>query len=292
MKLIAITGSGRSGSTLLSLLLSQDGQVFNLGQMRHLARAYQANAPCSCGQTLQDCEVYSRLFADPRAPEPDVLDQRLRAFFKAAKRAGDWSSDRTLSALGTSQAEALSDLSTCLDILSDLTGCTTFVDSSKMPEMALALELAKPGSLYALNLIRDPRAVAVSWHKKSPRLLSTVRSIREYSARQARLQSWAPALGDRFHRMKYEDFAADPVDALSKATSWAGLAPPEMFHSSHEAMLSWDRQHLFPPANESVLAKRPEALTVSESVSWKGREYAHLHLLTRVLAPRDMKPYD
>ena len=36
LKVIAISGSGRSGSTLLSLLLSQDNSVFNLGQMRHL----------------------------------------------------------------------------------------------------------------------------------------------------------------------------------------------------------------------------------------------------------------
>ena len=40
LKVIAICGSGRSGSTLLSLLLSQDTSVFNLGQMRHLNRAY------------------------------------------------------------------------------------------------------------------------------------------------------------------------------------------------------------------------------------------------------------
>ena len=44
MKIIAICGSGRSGSTLLSLLLSQDRSVFNLGQLRHLWRAFERDA--------------------------------------------------------------------------------------------------------------------------------------------------------------------------------------------------------------------------------------------------------
>ncbi len=291
MKLIAITGSGRSGSTLLSLLLSQSKDVFNLGQLRHLASAFLLNAPCSCGQTLQNCAVYQRVFADPRAPDPVEFDRRLKSFFKAAKKVKAWSVETELANLEANHSEALHELSALLDVISEVTACTTFVESSKMPEMALALELARPGSLFALNLIRDPRAVAVSWHKKSPRLMSTARSIREYSARQARLGAWAPSLGDRFHTMRYEDFAADPVRALSKVATWAGLPPPGMFHSKYDAVLSWDQQHLFPPANESVLAKRSEALTVSESVSWKGKENAHIHLLTRILAARDVKPY-
>ena len=59
LKVIAISGTGRTGSTLLSLLLSQDNSVFNLGQMRHLNRAYEDNVHCSCTEKLQDCVVYS-----------------------------------------------------------------------------------------------------------------------------------------------------------------------------------------------------------------------------------------
>ena len=59
MKIIAISGSGRTGSTLLSMLLTQHESVFNLGQMRHLERAYTRNAPCSCLHPLQECPIYS-----------------------------------------------------------------------------------------------------------------------------------------------------------------------------------------------------------------------------------------
>lgn len=60
-KVIAISGTGRTGSTLLSQLLSQDPAVFNLGQLRHLARAYADDAPCSCGKSLQSCEIYGQI---------------------------------------------------------------------------------------------------------------------------------------------------------------------------------------------------------------------------------------
>ena len=64
VKIIAISGSGRSGSTLLSLLLSQDARVFNLGQLRHLWRSYEDNEPCSCSQSLQSCEIYADIVVD------------------------------------------------------------------------------------------------------------------------------------------------------------------------------------------------------------------------------------
>ncbi|MEM7752319.1 MAG: sulfotransferase [Pseudomonadota bacterium] len=295
MKIISITGSGRTGSTLISLLLSQGSDVFNLGQFRHLAAAYHKNPPCSCGQTLRDCAVYSQVFADPGVAayiqdEPG-LDRRLRSFFKDAKKAKDWSDPSTLASLRASHADMLAEITTLLDVISRVTGNTCFVDSSKIPEMALVFELAKPGALYSLNLVRDPRAVAVSWHKKSPRLLRTARHIRDYAARQRRLAAWGATLGARFHVMRYEDFAADPRPELAKAAHWAGLTLPEVFHGSHSGTLNWDRQHLFPPANEAVLAKRAVNLEVAESVSWKDDKHRRLHNLTRLLAPQETRSY-
>ena len=67
-KVIAISGSGRTGSTLLSLLLSQDSSVFNLHQMRYLWRAFDNDETCSCGQNLKSCEVYGRAL---EADRPD-----------------------------------------------------------------------------------------------------------------------------------------------------------------------------------------------------------------------------
>ena len=72
-KVIAISGTGRTGSTLLSQLLSQDPSVFNLGQLRHLSRAYAKDAPCSCLQSLTHCDVYKGI--DPADDLGQVIEQ-------------------------------------------------------------------------------------------------------------------------------------------------------------------------------------------------------------------------
>ena len=60
-KIVLISGSGRTGSTLLSLLLSQHKDVFNLGQLRDLPEAWGQDAPCTCGHTLTTCPVWSEV---------------------------------------------------------------------------------------------------------------------------------------------------------------------------------------------------------------------------------------
>ncbi|MGA8204386.1 MAG: hypothetical protein WB812_07685, partial [Woeseiaceae bacterium] len=92
MKVVAIVGSGRSGSTLLSLMLSQDSGVFNLGQSRHLFRAFANGEPCSCGVSLRDCPVYGELVPAARAAAGADADPETagRAWLKGAARLADW----------------------------------------------------------------------------------------------------------------------------------------------------------------------------------------------------------
>ena len=82
-KIVAISGSGRTGSTLLSVLLSQDKSIFNLGQLRDLWTAWAANARCSCGHRLGDCPVYSVVIREAFGEPPDAQLQQMRGQMKA-----------------------------------------------------------------------------------------------------------------------------------------------------------------------------------------------------------------
>jgi len=58
--IIYIMGTGRSGTTILEVLLTNNARIVGAGELKHIFRdGFLANRQCSCGHATLDCAMWS-----------------------------------------------------------------------------------------------------------------------------------------------------------------------------------------------------------------------------------------
>lgn len=155
VKLVYITGTGRSGTTLLGRLLGEAEGFVHVGEaMGYFFDASRHDRPisCACGRGARECAFWSSI---PAIENPDavalgtgfqrvVAMPRLLAPYRSAGLEADVATYR----------RALVEL---LEQIRDATGCDTVVDTSKWPANPLLLEGAPEVEVYVIHLVRDGR---------------------------------------------------------------------------------------------------------------------------------------
>ena len=95
-----------------------------------------------------------------------------------------------------------------------------------------------------------------------------------WKKRQLKLNNWSQFFGNNFATMKYEDFTQEPKNLLLKIYDFIKIADKKYFENSSKKQfkISWNNQHLLPPANERVLSEKQETFLVAPSEKWKTEE--------------------
>jgi hypothetical protein len=222
LKVLCITGWCRNGSTIVGNVLNELPGFFHVGELHFLwknAAGRGANNLCGCGRPLPKCTIWSQILPLGRPAGisaeayADVVIARQRACVRTRHT---WRVLRH--GLYDDGIREHADLMhQTYHAIAKRTGAAVLVDTNKLPgESALVSHLAGIESYY-VHLIRDPRAVAGSWHQ--PKDYAYAMSSSMSTAYWYGFNLAAAALTRRHSTrsltVRYEEFIANPAAILA-----------------------------------------------------------------------------
>jgi hypothetical protein len=250
VKVLAIIGRGRSGSTILDNILGEIDGFFSAGEVHNLwKRGLVRGHSCGCGRSLATCQVWM-----------DILDQvrwRFGGPLPPSERVVEWQDTLVRPSLAAklvnetreSVVAPLADYVTLLDCLytsiAEVTGARVIVDSSKRPAHAALLHLPVHISPYLLQLVRDPRAVSYSRTRvkadvdeREMKRDGPVRSALRWRERNREAELVRRRYSaDSSLLMRYEDFVADPRASITDILNLVGETAENPVSQDKEVLL-------------------------------------------------------
>lgn len=173
-RVVSIIGSGRSGSTILDILLGSHINIEGVGALSKLPRSGwtpDEDRRCSCGAPIHACpywiDVHERWIETVGA---DGLERYIGLQDRFEHSSRRWPrvlfEDHVPSAAFRSYAEMTAAL---YRSISDVSGKPVILDSSKKPIRTYALLATGTIDVRVLHLVRDGRGVVWSRSKSLPR---------------------------------------------------------------------------------------------------------------------------
>jgi len=243
IKVLFIGGCGRSGSTLLDMMLGQVPGFFSAGELRHFwVRGFRENQLCSCGAVFRECALWSEVVREAFGGFDGVdfegviaaqrAVDRLKHLFKVARGTGSREFNSNLGRYGRESARLYA-------AIGKVSGCTVIVDSSKTPTHGFFLKGLPEIDLSTVLLVRDSRAAAFSWMRRKSR--PEIRGKNELMPRHSPVTSalvWNARnyfvellgrTGSPLIKVRYEDLVAAPEKHLRDIVDFAAPPAPPVF---------------------------------------------------------------
>lgn len=277
-----LASSGRTGSTLLDLLLGNHPEVIGLGEVHrlHLWAAAPGEHTCSCGRPVPGCPFWSRvrdrLAADLGRPDLDLaafptcvpkpasgLHRRVPRLLDLLRAAGTGWMWRTAARAAPSvraEREATRNSLAVFRAVAAVSGRPVLVDSTKDAGRLACLELEAPGLLRVIHQVRDGRAVAASAMRRDGVPMETAaRSWRRVNGNLLLVLRRFPA--ERVIRTRYEDLCASPESEMDRILRFLGAGP-----ARPGAVLRKEEAHII---GGNPMRYRRDETTVAADERWR-----------------------
>ena len=228
-RLVYIAGYGRSGSTLLDIVLGDHPDLASVGALHNLPAWLEGDLPCACGKPFSRCPFWSAV-GEKAGPIMLVTDEDQRAIEgRSALVRRLWRGrDSQLDERYTRSQRAL------WSALRQVSGAEVVVDSSKSAGETLGRPLALRRMLglevTIIHLARHPLGVLRSissgaggshrpWRRRNPLYLVTKTAFQWSFTNLSCLLLYR---GKNVVRVTLEEFLADPAEALGRVGATIG----------------------------------------------------------------------
>ncbi|MDQ3991081.1 MAG: sulfotransferase [Actinomycetota bacterium] len=235
---VFIAGFGRSGSTLLDVLLGQLPGFVSAGELQAVwERGVLGDHLCGCGTEFSECEFWVAVGKEAfggwdrgQARHMVELQKNLLRYrrFPALLAGGGVRPDA-----GRGVARIAAAFGAVHRAIRDVSGADVVVDSSKTVTFALVQPRIPGVAARGIHLVRDSRGVAYSWTKRlrrpdarDPEAYFKVRDPLVVAAQWAAVNSLCrllPAAGLPTGTMRYEALVSDPAGTLAAALAALGF---------------------------------------------------------------------
>lgn len=220
-QLLYIMGMGRSGTTILEILLSSGDDAVGLGEATYVFEdGFQAGKACTCGASVHDCVIWGELARELEANEASQAQRVLRTVERHVTF--------PFTALGL-LPQRLVDQYVAFNrrlyaAVAEASRASWLIDASKYAGRAVMMDRIRPRT-KVLCIVRHPAAVIASFRKRGleqpPK--SAAMALLYYAYTLACLW-WVVR---RHHTgalvIAYEDLLADPESVLARIESWSGM---------------------------------------------------------------------
>lgn len=235
MQVLYIIGAGRSGSTLLEMILGNLPGCVSIGEARYFWEYWSdSDRLCGCGQLLSDCSFWSRVLPHLKKREVNIYKMNVLAKIFDRTRNLPWLTMPVVNYHKPTK-QFLSGIEFLYHAIWQESGEQIIVDSSKVPSHLYMLAQIPAIDLRVLHLIRDGRAVAYSWNKRRKYELGMTKSegqMPHHSASKAMItwsveNLYAAFIGRQsphYTVLRYEDLVQNPINALGQVLEKLNLA--------------------------------------------------------------------
>jgi len=244
MKLIYLTGTSHSGSTLLDLMLNAHHEVVSVGEATNLNRSRHRKSgqlrleKCSCrAPCLLQCEFWSRVDSQLKEKEGTSLSDL---------DLNDYSNLKKWHAANLAFFKAVSDVS----------GKAIVVDSSKLPRRLSHLIRVDEFKVYPIHVIRDPKGHVASVMRKR----GLWKSIFRYELVHEQIRRTLASVPHTV--VRYEELVLSPEATLRRALAPLGL-------EFEARQLAWAEQIKHTVAGNHLRFQTKSELCLDES--WRHR---------------------
>jgi hypothetical protein len=307
LTVLYIAGEGRSGSTILTTLLARDTTYCCVGELHGIWQALITNELCGCGQPFHECEFWRAVGAAGFGGWDEVDGSRMLMLSRSLTRQRHVG--RLLIPALRERCRSELDryttiLSTLYRAVSEVSGRSVIVDSSKGMPCALVLRQTPGLDLRLIHLIRDSRGVAYSWSKRGVQQPQYSRHPTLARTFMDRRGVWRSAIrwivvnvafdllcrSDMPHiRLQYESFAGNPSVSVGRIMGLVGTETALPQSAPRVSRVASSQSDATPvPLNHSLGGNRVRfeqgEIRVRKDEEWRTRMPTRARLAVTVLS--------